>query len=100
MGLWPAPRALKGGHGERLRRREQPQQAPSGQGEASDEITRRSPHTGANLLHSLARRALPPRRLQRLAQLHSITPPRRQRRGTRPCEAGGGGGAPTWLGEA
>ena len=39
MGLWPAPRALKGGHGERLRRREQPQQAPSGQGEESDEIS-------------------------------------------------------------
>eukprot|EP00964_Phaeocystis_antarctica_P049683 scaffold28796_cov60-Phaeocystis_antarctica.AAC.4 len=43
----PAPRGLKGGHGERLQRREQPQQAPSAQGK---QVMRSAP--GANLLHS------------------------------------------------
>ena len=40
-------KALKGGHGEPLRRRKQPQQAPSAQGK----LVVRSP-PGANLLHS------------------------------------------------
>ena len=43
----PALEALKGGHGERLRRRKQPQQAPSAQ---AKQVMRSPP--GANFLHS------------------------------------------------
>ena len=48
MGQKPVPKALKGGHGERLRRRKQPQQAPSARGK---QVMRSPP--GPNFLRTV-----------------------------------------------
>eukprot|EP00964_Phaeocystis_antarctica_P139021 scaffold103718_cov56-Phaeocystis_antarctica.AAC.2 len=64
--------ALKGGHGERLRCRKQPQQAPLAQGQQ----LMRSP-SGANSLHS-ARRAL--RRVHRSGRAEAARVCRHARR--------------------